>query len=88
MMRFIDIGTQIGPGDDVSDDWPRQFAFFDTITDTFITASGNQVWDCWDDLHSDLLEERKRTKHTQQVDEHIARLKRLCPDWVFEANQS
>lgn len=41
MIRYINIGHQINldPGQ------PRQFAFFDTVTDTFLEIDGVQVFD-------------------------------------------
>ena len=43
MLRFIYIGDQI------MDD-EKAFAFFDTVTDTFISFSGISVFDDWDDF--------------------------------------
>lgn len=40
MIRFIDLGDQILEGE-------RQFAWYDTVTDSFLEFSGNQVWSSW-----------------------------------------
>src|SRR5271163_3779191 len=50
MIRFIDLGKQIAV-DETDPDWPRQFAFFDTVTDTFIELDQNgYVWNSWIDI--------------------------------------
>jgi hypothetical protein len=41
MIRFVDVGRQLG----LDEEWPRQFAFFNTVTDTFVSFRGIQVWD-------------------------------------------
>ena len=43
MIRFIDLGEQI------LEDYPM-FAWFDTITDTFIEFAGDQRWETWEDF--------------------------------------
>lgn len=48
MIRFIDLGDQILEGQ-------RQFAWWDTVTDTFLQFSGNQTWQNWDDFRVDYL---------------------------------
>lgn len=43
MIRFIGIGTQIGNIDEDSNE--REFAFYDTVAEKFVTGpSGEQVW--------------------------------------------
>lgn len=50
MIRFIEIGRQIFPLP-LDDDEPiNQFAWFDTITDTFMEFSGDQVWETWEEF--------------------------------------
>ena len=46
MIRFIDLGDQI-----LED--TRQFAWFDTITDTFETFNGSEAWDDWQEFEED-----------------------------------
>lgn len=46
MVRFIKLGDQINEG-------VNEFAFFDTVTDKFITFSDCQTWDCISDFISD-----------------------------------
>ena len=43
MIRFVAIGGQIIRGE-------KDFAFFDTVTDNFITINGYQVFDSMDEL--------------------------------------
>lgn len=43
MIRHIFIGDQINEGD-------KQFAFFDTVTDTFLSFEGEQVFDNVEDF--------------------------------------
>ena len=75
MIRFIDLGKQIG----LDEEWPREFAFYNTVTDMFIDlgGSGCQVWDSWADLEDDL-------HHSKATPEFIERLRGLCPDWVIK----
>ena len=47
MIRFIDLTGQIAGEPD------RYFAWFDTITDTFIEYNGYQIWDSWKDFEED-----------------------------------
>ena len=46
MIRFIDIGNQI------SNDEHRDFAWFDTVTDSFFVYCGEQRWETWDEFES------------------------------------
>ena len=46
MIRFIDLGDQILEGQ-------REFAWFDTVTDTFEEVNGNQTWDTWEEFEED-----------------------------------
>jgi hypothetical protein len=72
MIRFIDLGKQIG----IDEEWPREFAFFDTVSDKFLKFGNEQVWESWNDfLESGFIGQY-----------FIDRLKPLCPSWVFEAN--
>jgi hypothetical protein len=76
MIRFVDIGHQI-----IFDpESPRHFAFFDTVTDKFLTFAGEQVFDSWRDFEESfhLSVKEKETKK-----EIIVRLAGLCPAWVF-----
>lgn len=43
MIRFIDIGDQIM-------DECQAFAWYDTVTDSFIECSSDQVWDSWEEF--------------------------------------
>ena len=72
MMRFVDLGKQIGLGDD----WWRQFAFYNTVSDRFVEFDGKQVWDSWEQFESCCDDAGLKE-----------RLKRLCPRWVFDVPQ-
>jgi len=48
MIRYIDVGDQI-----FLDGETKEFAWFDTITDTFLTVVGIQVWETWNDFVDD-----------------------------------
>lgn len=74
MMRFIDLGKQIAV-DESDPDYPRQFAFYDTVTDRFIAANYEQVFDSWDEFL-----EQAATELSLQL---INRLRSLCPEWVL-----
>lgn len=57
MIRFIDLGKQIGG----TDDWPREFAFFNTITDRFETFGAEQVFESKKDFELvDLYPEKRK----------------------------
>lgn len=71
MIRFIDLGKQIG-GDD--EEWFRQFAFFNTISDRFLEYNHAQVWSNWEDFEKD---------YKLYPDGYtLERLKSLVPEWV------
>lgn len=84
MIRFIDLGKQIGPGgvEDKDWSWPRQFCFFNTIYDNFVTLDGVQVWDSWKEFEKDYIEEFKDSDG-RFGNYNIMRFKNLCPQWVF-----
>lgn len=72
MIRFIDLGKQIAL-DENDADWPREFALYDTLQASFLTFSGQSVFDSTEDL----LE--------QMDDSDVAYIKRvlnLLPAWV------
>jgi hypothetical protein len=52
MVRFIFIGGQITEGN-------QDFAWYDTVTDEFISFAGRVVFDSWDDF-----EESHRTENS------------------------
>ena len=54
MIRFIRIGNQISLIDDKG--W-HDFAWFNTITDTFMEFNGEQVWNSWDSFAEDYSED-------------------------------
>lgn len=78
MIRFIDLGKQIASYEN-DPEFPRQFAFYDTMSDTFISANGGQVFDSWDEFLDQAA--------TELSLERINRCRSLCPKWVFESKQ-
>lgn len=42
MIRFIEIGNQIGYADEENGE--KEFSFYNTVTDTFITIGESCVW--------------------------------------------
>jgi hypothetical protein len=80
MLRFIDLGKQLGG---IDDDSPRHFAFYNTVTDMFIDLQSQfQVWDSWEHFE-------RQFREFQYGDEALLqRFKNLCPDWVFTKGAS
>lgn len=76
MIRFIDLGKQIAT-DETDPDYPRQFAFYNTISDQFLSVNGGQVFDLWDEFL-----ENAATELSLGL---INRCRSLCPKWVFES---
>jgi hypothetical protein len=46
MLRFINLSDQINEGE-------KEFAFYDTVTESFVTLSGAQTWTSVDDFRKD-----------------------------------
>ena len=65
MLRFIDLKNQITP-------YEKEFAWFDTVTDTFLELNGSQFWSSWNEFLEDLSED---------IDwlQDLERFKRLAP---------
>jgi hypothetical protein len=73
MIRFVDLGTQI-------DEDRRQFAYFDTVTETFVTVSGEQVWESWADFIG-----AADCDSGSRVNRERDRFRGLAEPWVFDA---
>jgi hypothetical protein len=74
MIRFIDLGKQIAV-DETDPEWPRQFAFYDTVSDSFIDLGNGYVWDSWLDV----------LKYSHCDDAPLLdRLWNISPDWTKE----
>lgn len=71
MIRFVDIRNQ-----DIGD----RFAFYDTVTETFVDFSGVQTWNTWGELKDWIYIDETPLASP----EYVQRLKSVCPDWVFE----
>lgn len=74
MIRFIDLGKQIA-FDENDPNWPRQFAFYNTVNDKFVTISDIQVFDSLGELVAALEDDACDI-------ELCNRLMRLLPEWV------
>ena len=73
MIRFIDLGDQIFEG-------TREFAFFDTITDTFESFDHEQTWETWEDFETGFRLWQDRAKILNPADlKPLERYKRLFP---------
>jgi hypothetical protein len=57
----------------ISDKEPSHLAFLDTVTDTFLSFQGVEVFDSWDDLQG-------WCNRPQMLE----RLRGLCPNWFFD----
>lgn len=72
MIRFIDLGKQIAL-DENDPEWPREFAFYDTLQASFLTFDGQAVFDSVEDL-------------LEQMDDndasYLKRITGLIPAWV------
>lgn len=82
MIRFIDLGKQIALDSD-DDDYPRQFAFFDTIYDQFVKINGYVVFDGL----ADLLTEMQQDDTGLVTAEFANRLLSLCPPMVISVDK-
>ena len=78
MIRFVDLGKQLGvlEEDDPENDWPRQFAFFNTIDSQFIKIAGYVVFDSL----SDFLQAVEQEDEVDPI--FINRLLGLMPEWA------
>jgi hypothetical protein len=72
MIRFIDLGKQLSAFVD-DPKWSREFAFYDTITASFLRFDGQSVFESWEDL-------------LEMLDDHdaayVKQVTSLIPDWV------
>ena len=77
MIRFINLTGQI-----LIDDPEIHFAWFDTVTDEFITFCGCQDWNTWKEFKQDLMLHHSKlgTKDIQKI---ISRFQRLYPPTVL-----
>jgi hypothetical protein len=71
MIRFIDLGKQIAV-DETDEDYPREFAFYNTIDDSFFRFNQSSTWTSFSEFALDF-------KGSQLL---LERFKSLCPDWV------
>jgi hypothetical protein len=73
VIRMIDLGAQTSDGDG-----PRQFAFWNTVSDQFLDYNGTQVWTNEEDLRADLVWHLG----AEQADITFTRLQPLVPEWA------
>ena len=78
-MRFIDLGTQTQLPCEGTE---REFAFYDTIVDGFLSLDHDQVWSSWDDFR-----ESARCDKVVSRPDFMERCRELCPAWVFEKSK-
>lgn len=72
MIRFIDLGRQIAL-DESDPEWPREFAFYDTLQASFLSFDGQSVFDS----HEDLIEQMDDVESS-----YMKRIISLIPEWV------
>lgn len=75
MIRFIDLGDQI-----LED--TREFAFFDTISDTFEMFNREEAWSAWEDFETDYKADPETRRREFQNLKPLERYKSLFPkEW-------
>ena len=72
MIRFIDLGKQIA-SDPNDSEWTREFCFYDTLSASFLSFDGQQVFDSKEDVLNNLDEENAA---------YVTRSIGLLPEWV------
>ena len=72
MIRFIDLGKQIAT-DPNDPEWSREFAFYDTLSASFISLDGQSVFDSREDVLTNLDEDNPA---------YVRRILGLLPEWV------
>lgn len=72
MIRFIDLGKQIA-SDPNDSEWAREFCFYDTLSASFLSFDGQQVFDSKEDVLNNLDEENAA---------YVKRIIGLLPEWV------
>ncbi len=78
MIRFIDIGKQIAV-DEYDPEWPREFAWFDTISDVFLCFDGAMVWESWNDFENSW----RLHYHGKGDPSELKRFRSLTHEWAF-----
>lgn len=79
MIRFVDLGRQLWVNQ-TDEDCPRQFCFYDTVNDKFISIGGQQVFNCW----TDFIEQVDVEMVDHKGAAIILGVRPLCAEWVFE----
>lgn len=73
MIRFIDLGDQILEG-------TKQFAFFDTVTDTFECFDNDEAWETWLEFETSFRHEQGQVIIADLSNPRpLSRYKRLFP---------
>jgi len=80
MIRFIDLGKQIAV-DETDPEWPRQFAFYDTVYDVFYEFGGEQVWDNWKEFEKAYLDNCNTMDLRGRP---IERFRNISQHWIFK----
>ena len=81
MIRFINLTGQI-----LLDDPEPHFAWYDTVTDEFMTFAGAQEWNTWNDFVDDLTIELRRDSLLNTVSrcKILLCFQRLFPPKIFK----
>lgn len=79
MIRFIDLGDQIGHGDTIDPEAGHHFAFFNTVTDNFVTIDTQQVWQSWEQFEESF---RLRYHSSEAMLSELPRFKGLAQSWI------
>lgn len=72
MIRFVDLRYQ-GIG--------YRFAFWDTVTNSFMELCGSQAWETFGEFEDELREESANLK--VETSTLLERCKSLCPSWAL-----
>ena len=72
MIRFIDLGKQIAT-DPNDTEWTREFAFYDTLTASFLCLDGQQIFDSREDVLANMDEDNQA---------YVRKIVGLLPAWV------
>lgn len=78
MIRFIDLGKQIAQDKD-DPDWPREFALYDTLQASFLSFSGQQIFDSRQDLLDNIDDSDPA---------YLRKIIKVLPEWVPSGNKS
>lgn len=76
MIRFVDLGKQLG----LDEGCPRQFAFYNTVVDAFVTTDLGCVWSSWKEFEDEINGD---PAWTTEGPHFLRRVRGLCQSWVY-----